>query len=95
MAFILLKIIIIIYLTFSIMTDFSAMAVCTETTNCSSENNQFPNITTGQANYNTAFGYYAGGTDITTGDSNTILGSKSGKILQQEIIILLLVQTAF
>ena len=77
------------------MTDFSAMAVCTETTNCSSENNQFPNITTGQANYNTAFGYYAGGTDITTGDSNTILGSKSGKILQQEIIILLLVQTAF
>ena len=61
------------------MTDFSAMAVCTETSNCSSENNQFPNITTGQANYNTAHGYYAGGTDITTGDSNTILGSESGK----------------
>ncbi|MDC0227998.1 hypothetical protein OAK51_05815 [Alphaproteobacteria bacterium] len=61
------------------MTDFSAMAVCTETTNCSSENNQFPNITTGQANYNTALGYFAGGTDITTGDSNTILGSESGK----------------
>ena len=79
MAFILLKILIIICLTFSIMTDFSAMAVCTETTNCSSENNQFPNITTGQANYNTAVGYYAGGTDITTGDSNTILGSESGK----------------
>ena len=52
MAFILLKILIIIYLTFSVMTDFSAKAVCTETTNCSSENNQFPNITTGQANYN-------------------------------------------
>ena len=57
------------------MINFSTIAVCTETTDCSSENNQFPNITTGQSNYNTAVGYYAGGTDIITGDSNTILSS--------------------
>ena len=79
MALIFLKILIIVYLTISVFFDFSALAVCTDTTNCSSENNQFPNITTGQANYNTALGYYAGGTDMTTGDSNTILGSESGK----------------
>jgi hypothetical protein len=79
MAIIFLKILIIVYLTISVLTDFSVIAACTETTNCSSENNQFPNITTGQANYNTAHGYHAGGMDITTGDSNTVVGSETGK----------------
>ena len=45
MALIFLKILIIVYLTISVFFDFSALAVCTDTTNCSSENNQFPNIT--------------------------------------------------
>ena len=64
MALIFLKILIIIYLTISLFTDFSVIAACTETSNCSSESNQFPDITTGQANYNTAHGYHAAGMDI-------------------------------
>ena len=68
MAFILFKIVIIIYLTFSVMTDFSAYATCTETDNCGSDSGAaggsvFPDITSGQANYNTAYGYRAAGMD--------------------------------
>ena len=37
MALITLKILVIIYLTMSIMTDFSAYATCTETDNCGSD----------------------------------------------------------
>ena len=81
MAVILLKILIIICLTISVLTDFSAIASCTETTNCSSESNQFPDITTGEANYNTAHGYHATGMDITTGDGNTVVGYESGKTI--------------
>ena len=78
MVLIFLKILIIIYLSISVLTDFSALAVCTETTNCSSENNQFPDITTGQSNYNTAHGYHNLGMDITSGDANTVVGYESG-----------------
>ena len=65
----------------SVMIDISALAVCTETTNCSSENNQFPEITTGQANYNTAHGYHSDGMNITSGDYNTTVGSESGRTI--------------
>ena len=37
MAFILFKIVIIIYLTLSVMTDFSAYATCQDTNNCGSD----------------------------------------------------------
>ena len=81
MAFIFIKIFIIIFLSISVMIDFSAYATCTETTNCSSESNQFPDITTGQANYNTAHGYHAAGMDITSGDANTVTGNEAGKFI--------------
>lgn len=81
MAIIFLKILIIVYLTVSVLSDFSVIAACTETTNCSSESNQFPDITTGQALYNTAHGYHAAGMDITTGDANTVVGYESGKTI--------------
>ena len=57
MALITLKILIIIYMTMSVMTDFSAYATCTETDNCGSDSGAvsgevFPDITTGEAHYN-------------------------------------------
>ena len=86
MALITLKILVIIYLTMSIMTDFSAYATCTETDNCGSDSGAeggdvFPDITTGQANFNTAHGYHAMGTEITTGDANTIVGYEAGRLI--------------
>ena len=86
MALITLKILIIIYLAMSVMTDFSAFATCTETDNCGSDSGVeggavFPDITSGQANYNTAYGYRAAGMDLTTGDANTVVGYESGKLI--------------
>ena len=81
MALIFIKILIIISLSISVMIDFSAYATCTETTNCSSENNQFPDIISGQANYNTAHGYHAAGMDITSGDANSVVGNEAGKFI--------------
>ena len=86
MTLITLKILIIIYLAMSVMTDFSAYATCTETDNCGSDSGAeggavFPDITTGEANYNTAHGYHAAGMDLTTGDANTVVGYEAGKII--------------
>ena len=86
MALITLKIIIIIFLAVSVMTDFSAYATCTETDNCGADSGAgggavFPDITTGEANYNTAHGYHSAGIDITTGDGNTVVGYEAGKLI--------------
>ena len=85
MALIVLKILIIIYLTMSVLTDITAYATCTETSNCGSDSGAgggvFPDITTGQATYNTAHGYHAMGTEITTGDANTIIGYEAGRLI--------------
>jgi len=84
MTLIFLKLLIIIYLGISLISDYSAYATCTENTNCGSDSGQisvFPDITTGEANYNTAHGYHIAGMDITTGDANTVLGYESGKII--------------
>ena len=83
MAFILFKIVIIIYLTFSVITDFSAYATCQDTNNCGSDSGQasvFPDILTG-GDYNTAHGYHAAGMDITSGDANTVVGYEAGKFI--------------
>ena len=83
MVLIFFKIIIIICLSISIISDFSAYATCTETTNCGADSSVdvFPDITTGQANFNTAHGYHNAGMDITTGDANTVVGYESGKLI--------------
>ena len=86
MALITLKILIIICLSISVLNDFSAYAACTETDNCGSDSGAaggavFPDITTGEANYNTAHGYHAAGMDLTTGDSNTVVGYEAGKLI--------------
>jgi len=84
MVLIFIKLFIFIYLGFSIFADYSAYATCTETSNCGSDSGQasiFPDITTGEANYNTAHGYHSAGMDITTGDANTVLGYEAGKII--------------
>ena len=83
MAFILLKFLIIIYLTLSIMVDFSAYATCQDTNNCGSDSGQasvFPDILAG-GDYNTAHGYHAAGMDVTSGDANTIVGYEAGKFI--------------
>ena len=83
MAFILCKILIIIYLTLSVMTDFSAYATCQDTNNCGADSgaaNVFPDILTG-GDYNTAHGYHAAGMDITSGDAKTVVGYEAGKFI--------------
>ena len=83
MAFILCKILIIIYLTLSVMTDFSAYATCQDTNNCGADSgvaSVFPDILTG-GDYNTAHGYHAAGMDITNGDANTVVGYEAGKFI--------------
>lgn len=84
MTFIFIKIFVIFVLTFSVLSDFSALADIEETNNSGSDQNAaiakvFPDITTGEAQYNTAHGYHAAGMDITTGDANTVVGYESGK----------------
>tara|TARA_B100000989_G_scaffold183529_1_gene138134 strand:- start:2166 stop:3434 length:1269 start_codon:yes stop_codon:yes gene_type:complete len=83
MVLIFFKILIILYLSISLISDFSAYATCTETTNCGADSSVavFPDITTGQANFNTAHGYHNAGMDITTGDANTVVGYESGKLI--------------
>ncbi len=83
MVLIFFKILIILCLSISLISDFSAYATCTETTNCGADSSVavFPDITTGQANFNTAHGYHNAGMDITTGDANTVVGYESGKLI--------------
>ena len=86
MAFIFIKIFLIFVLTFSVLLDFSALADIEETNNSGSDQKAsiakvFPDITTGEAQYNTAHGYHDAGMDITTGDANTVVGYESGKLI--------------
>ena len=86
MAFIFIKIFLIFVLTCSVLTDFSALADIEETNNSGSDQNAaiakvFPDISSGQAQYNTAHGYHAAGMDITSGDANTVVGYESGKLI--------------
>ena len=86
MTFIFIKIFVIFVLTFSVLSDFSALADIEETNNSGSDQKAsiakvFPDITTGQAQYNTAHGYHDAGMDITTGDANTVVGYESGKLI--------------
>ena len=86
MAFIFIKIFLIFILTFSVLLDFSALADIEETNNSGSDQKAsiakvFPDITTGEAQYNTAHGYHDAGMDITTGDANTVVGYESGKLI--------------
>ena len=86
MAFIFIKIFLIFVLTFSVLLDFSALADIEETNNSGSDQNAaiakvFPDILSGQAQYNTAHGYHAAGMDITSGDANTVVGYESGKLI--------------
>ena len=86
MTFIFIKIFVIFVLTFSVLSDFSALADIEETNNSGSDQNAaiakvFPDISTGEAQYNTAHGYHAAGMDITTGDANTVVGYESGKLI--------------
>ena len=82
MTFIFVKILIIVFLTFSIMTDYSAQAACTDTNNCGSDSGVevFPDILAG-GNYNTAHGYHHAGMDITSGTDNTIVGYEAGRLI--------------
>ncbi len=84
MALILIKIFIIICLSLSVISDFSAYATCTNTDNCGSDSGAgggavFPDITSGD--FNTAHGYHANGMDITEGDGNTVVGYETGKLI--------------
>ena len=86
MTFIFIKIFVIFVLTFSVLSDFSALADIEETNNSGSDQKAsiakvFPDITTGEAQYNTAHGYHDAGMDITTGDANTVVGYESGKLI--------------
>ena len=82
MTFIFLKILIIIYLTFSVFNDIAVNANCVNTNNCGDDSgvvSVFPDITTGQ--YNTANGYHAAGMDITTGTNNAVVGNAAGQFI--------------
>ena len=66
MTFIFFKILIIFFLTFSVLNDIAVNATCQNTNNCGSDSgvsSVFPDLTTGD--YNTAHGYHAAGMDIT------------------------------
>ena len=84
MALIFIKIFIIICLSMSLISDFSANATCTNTDNCGSDSGAgggavFPDITSGD--FNTAYGYHAVGMDLTEGNANTVVGYESGKLI--------------
>ena len=84
MALIFIKIFIIICLSMSLISDFSANATCTNTDNCGSDSGAgggavFPDITSGD--FNTAYGFHAVGMDITEGNANTVVGYESGKLI--------------
>ena len=84
MALIFIKIFIIICLSWSLISDFSANATCTNTDNCGSDSGAgggavFPDITSGD--FNTAYGFHAVGMDITEGNANTVVGYESGKLI--------------
>ena len=84
MALIFIKIFIIIFLSMSLISDFSAHATCTNTNNCGSDSGAgggavFPDITSGD--FNTAHGFHAVGMDITEGNANTVVGYESGKLI--------------
>ena len=84
MALIFIKIFIILYLSMSLISDFSAHATCTNTNNCGSDSGAgsgavFPDITSGD--FNTAHGFHAVGMDITEGNANTVVGYESGKLI--------------
>ena len=85
MVLVFIKIFIIVCLSMSLITDFSAYAICKNTDNCGSDSaadggDVFPDITSG--NFNTAHGFHAVGMDITEGNANTVVGYQSGKIIQ-------------
>ena len=84
MALIFIKIFIIICLSWSLISDFSANATCTNIDNCGSDSGAgggavFPDITSGD--FNTAYGFHAVGMDITEGNANTVVGYESGKLI--------------
>ena len=84
MALIFIKIFIIICLSLSVISDFSAYATCTNTDNCGSDSGAgggdvSPDITSG--NFNTAHGYHANGMDITEGNGNTVVGYETGRLI--------------
>ena len=84
MALIFIKIFIIICLSMSLISDFSANATCTNIDNCGSDSGAgggavFPDITSGD--FNTAYGFHAVGMDITEGNANTVVGYESGKLI--------------
>jgi len=82
MTFIFFKILIIIYLTFSVFNDIEVNATCVNTNNCGDDSgvsSVFPDISSGI--YNTAHGYHAAGMDINSGSNNTVLGNAAGQFI--------------